>query len=234
MADDDRSSASDSVDLDRDDLFRAVLRLIREFHSMEEPSSVAPNWCKTSLALICGLSTCGRFREQLTDEACGNFERLMFSGSRALEFLGNQGVTALGNLVLSCRDSLLLDARFMVPAEELARLRYADLPSSPGIFPSPLLDSALNKMHAASNDALVQRTLHPPEIPRKSSSGPSKAGSSSASSADRGSASPVVPRSQPQASTALSSSSSQQGRKKRGHKGKVPFSAALAAPVANE
>ena len=52
VADDDRSSASDSVDLDRDDLFRAVLRLIREFHSMEEPASVAPNWCKTSLAPI--------------------------------------------------------------------------------------------------------------------------------------------------------------------------------------
>ena len=57
MADDDRSSASDSVDLDRDDSFRAVLRLIREFHSMEEPASVAPNRCKTSLAPIYGLQS---------------------------------------------------------------------------------------------------------------------------------------------------------------------------------
>ena len=98
----------------------------------------------------------------------------MLSGSRALEFPGNQGVTALGNLVLSRRDSLLLDARSTVPAEEVARLHNADLPSSSGIFPPTLLDSALTKMRAASNDTVVQRTLHPPKIPRKSSSGPSK------------------------------------------------------------
>ena len=147
----------------------------------------------------------------------------MLSGSRALKFLGSQGVTALGNLVLSHRDSLLLDARSTVPAEEVARLRYADLPTSPGIFPIPLLDSALTKMRAASNDAIVQRMLHPPKIPRKSSAGPSKAASSSAASADRGGVSPVVPWSQQQASTAPSSSSSQQGRKRRGRKGKAPF-----------
>ena len=34
--DDDRSSTVDSLDLDRDDSFRAVLHLIREFHSLEE------------------------------------------------------------------------------------------------------------------------------------------------------------------------------------------------------
>ena len=158
----------------------------------------------------------------------------MLSGLRTLEFLGNQGVTVLGNLVLSRRDSLLLDVRSTVLAEEVARLRYADLPSSSGLFPSPLLDSALTKMRAALNDALFQRTLHPPKIPRKSSAGPSKAGSSSASSADRGGASPVVPQSQKQASTAPSSSSTQQGQKRRGCKGKAPFSAAPAAPVAND
>ena len=79
-------------------------------------------------------------------------------------------------------------------------------------------------MCAASNDALVQRTLHPPKIPRKSLSGPSKAGSSSASSADRSSVSPIFPWSQQQASTALSSSSSQQGRNKWGRKGNVMLS----------
>ena len=83
-------------------------------------------------------------------------------------------------------------------------------------------------MRAASTDTLVQRTLHPPKIPWLSS-----AGSSSASSADRGGASPVVPRSQNQASTAPSSSSTQQGRKRRGRKGRAPFSAAPAALVGN-
>ena len=184
--------------------------------------------CEVTSWLDWWLSTCGRFREHLTDEERGNFERLMLSGSRALEFLGGQGITALGNLVLSRRNSLLLDVRSTVPAEEVARLRYADLPSSSGLFPSTLLDSALSKMRAASNNALVQWTLHPLQVPRKSSAGPSKAGSSSASSAARGGASPVVPRSQKQASMAPSSSSTQQGRK-----GRVPFSVALATPVAN-
>ena len=39
---DDHSISFDSVDLDRDDSFQAVLRFIWEFHSMEEPASVAP------------------------------------------------------------------------------------------------------------------------------------------------------------------------------------------------
>ena len=160
-----------------------------------------PSVCEVTSWLDWWLSTCGSFREHLTDEERGNFERLMLSGLRALEFLGDQGVSTLGSLVLSCRDSLLLDVRSTVPADEVARLCYADLPSSSGLFPSPLLDSALDKMRTASNNALVQRTLHPPKIPWKSSAGPSKAGSSSASSADCGGASPVVPRSQKQAST---------------------------------
>ena len=245
--DDDRSISFDSLDLDRDDSFRAVLHLIREFHSLEEPASVALNQFKTSLApvyglqsvfpalrlplspllqslledtnsalakfvedqtihgflpisgrphwkyywtssssfpglysvppslasitlekvselqkcsvslshsqvssletmlscvcevtswLDCWLATCGSFREHLTDEARGNFER-MLSGSRALELLGSQGVTAFRNLVLSRRDSLLLDVWSTVPAEEVTRLRYADLPSSAGLFPLP-------------------------------------------------------------------------------------------------
>ena len=152
--------------------------------------------CEVTSWLDWWLSTCGGFREHLLVEVRGNFELLMLSGWRALEFLGAKGITALGNLVLSHRDSLLLDARSTVPAEEVARLRCADLPTSPGIFPSPVLDSALTKIRAASNDTLVQRTLHPPKIPRKSSAGPSKAGSSLSASADRSGVSPVASRSQ--------------------------------------
>ena len=40
-ADDDRSSTFESVDFARDDSFRAVLGLIREFHDMAEPSDCA-------------------------------------------------------------------------------------------------------------------------------------------------------------------------------------------------
>ena len=166
---------------------------------------------------------CGGFREHLTDEACGNSERLMLPGSRALEFLGRQGVIALSNLVLSRPDSLLLDVTSMVLVEEVARLHYAALPLSTGLFATSLLESALVKMCEASNDALVQKTLHPPKIPKKSSAGSVKAASSSASSADCGGTSSVVPRSQKPAQVASSLSPPQQGQKWKGHKGKTPF-----------
>ena len=241
MADDDCSSAFESVDFDQDDSFRSVLALIRNFHAMEELAGVPSAWCKTSLASIYGLmsetspafhlptsplmrslldytnlalskfledqtvhgfllvpcrrhrryyrtssssfpgpysvplgvtsitlekasearkrcfslsasqvssmetmlsgvcevaswldwwlSTCGGFREHLPVEVRADFERLMLSGSRALEFLASQGSAALGNLVLSRRDSLL--------AEEVARLRYSPLPETVSLSVSP-------------------------------------------------------------------------------------------------
>ena len=54
-ADDDRSSAFESVDFDQDDSFQSVLGLIRSFHGMEEPAGVPSARCKTSLALAYGL-----------------------------------------------------------------------------------------------------------------------------------------------------------------------------------
>ena len=57
VADDNRGSSSNSVNLDRDDLFWAVLRLLRVFRSVEEPASVTPNQCKSSLAPIYGLQS---------------------------------------------------------------------------------------------------------------------------------------------------------------------------------
>ena len=54
-ADDDRSSAFDMVDFDRDDSFLSVLGLIRNFHTMEEPAGIPSARCKTSLASIYGL-----------------------------------------------------------------------------------------------------------------------------------------------------------------------------------
>ena len=92
-------------------------------------------------------------------------------------------------------------------------MHYAVLPRPAGLFPMALLDSALDKMRAALNDAIVQKTLHPLKIPRKSLVGPVHAGSTFASSADRGGASPVVPRSQKTAHVASSYSSAQKGGK---------------------
>ena len=92
----------------------------------------------------------------------------MLSISRALEFLGSQGVTALGNLVLSRQDSLLLDVRSTVPANEVAHFVVITSPHLVAFFPSPLLDSALNLVRVASTAALHRtlRHLHPPMIPR--------------------------------------------------------------------
>ena len=141
------------------------------FHTPRSPPwrPCCPVFVRSPPGWIGGFPLAGVSLSMYPDEVRGNFEWLMLSGLRALKFLGNQGITALGNLVLSRRDSLLLDARSTVRAEEVAHLHYAALPSSSGIFPTPLLDSALNKMRSASNDALVQRILHPPKIPSKSS-----------------------------------------------------------------
>ena len=175
--------------------------------------------CEVASWLYWWLSTCGGFRENLPIEVRADFEQLLLSGSRALEFLASQGTTALGNLVLSRRDSLLADVHSTVPAEEVARLRYSPLPVTVSLFPSPLLDSALTKMRAAANDALVQRTLHPPRIPRKPAAGGGSAGSSSAGSAQASSSGASRPA-QKQSST--SSPSGQSGKKGKNHKGKAP------------
>ena len=61
-------------------------------------------------------------------------------------------------------------------------MRYSPLPETVSIFPSPLPDSALAKMRAAANDALVHLTLHPLRIPRKSAATGGSAGSAQAGS----------------------------------------------------
>ena len=177
--------------------------------------------CEVASWLDWWLSTCGGFRENMPVEVRADFERLILSGSRALEFLASQGCTALGNLVLSRRDALLADVRSTVPAEEVVRWRYSPLPETVSIFPSPLLDSALTKMLAAANDGLVQRTLHSPRIPRKPVAGGGSAGSSSTGSAQASSSGASRPA-QKQSST--SSPSGQSGKKRKSRKGKAPFS----------
>ena len=176
--------------------------------------------CEVASWMDWWLSTCGGFRDLLPLESRADFERLMMSGSRSLEFLASQGCTALGNLVLSRRDALLADVRGTVPVEEVARLRYSPLPLSASIFPHTLLDSALLKMRAAASDALVQRTLHPPRIPRK----PVTAGQGSGSSASRAGQAGTSGAAQAQKQSAPSSSSGQSGQGKKKGKGKAPFS----------
>ena len=144
----------------------------------------------------------------------------MISESRALEFLASQGCTTLGNLVLARRDSLLADVRSTVPAEEVARLRYSPLPETASLFPHLLLDSALLKMRAAANDALVQWTLHPPRIPRKPAAAGQSGGSSTAASGQAVSSGTR----QAQKQSSGSSPSGQSGQRKKKDKGKGHFS----------
>ena len=121
---------------------RSVSLSASQVSSME---TMLSGMCEVASWLDWWLSTCGGYRDLLPVESRADFERLMMSGSRALEFLASQGCTALGNLVLSRRDALLADVRSSVPAEEVARLRYSPLPLSASIFPHALLDSALLK-----------------------------------------------------------------------------------------
>ena len=165
--------------------------------------------CEVASWLDWWLSTCGGFHENLPVEVRADFERLILSGSRALEFLAIQGCTALGNLVLLKRDSLLADVRSTVPP----------LPEMVSLFPSTLLDSALTKMRTVANDALVQRTLHPPRIPRKPAVAGGSAGSSSAGSVQASSSS-----ARPAQKQSPTSSSGQSGKKRKSCKGKAPFS----------
>ena len=176
--------------------------------------------CEVSSWLDWWLSTCGGFREHLPDEVRADFEWLILSWSRALEFLASQGCTALGNLVLSRRDSLPADVRSTVPTKEVACLRYSPLPETVALFPSPLLDSALTKMRAAANDALVQRTLHPPRIPWKPAAAGGSAGLSASGSGQAGSSGARPAQKQ----TSSSSPSGKAGKKRKDRKGKAPFS----------
>ena len=193
---------------------RSVSLSASQVSSME---TMLSGMCEVASWLDWWLSTCGGYRDHLPIEVRADFERLMISGSRALEFLASQGCTTLGNLVLSRRDSLLADVRGTVPAEEVARLRCSPLPQSAAIFPHALLDSALIKMRAAASDALVQRTLHPPRIPRK----PASAGQSSTARSGQASTSGAT---QTQKQSASSSTSGQSGQGKKKGKGMAPFS----------
>ena len=75
-------------------------------------------------------------------------------------------------------------------------------------------------MRAAANNALVQRTLHPPRIPRKPAAAGQSAGSSASGSGQSGSSG-----ARPVQKQALSSSTSgQSGKKGKSRKGKAPFS----------
>ena len=196
---------------------RSVSLSASQVSSME---TMLSGMCEVSSWLDWWLSTCDGFRDHLPIEVRADFERLMISGSRALEFLASQGCSTLGNLVLARRDALLADVRGTVPAEEVARLRYSPLPQSAAIFPNALLDSALLKMRAAASDALLQRTLHPPRIPRK----PASAGQSGGSSTARAGQAGTSGATQTQKQSASSSTSGQSGQGKKKGKGKAPFS----------
>ena len=196
---------------------RSVSLSASQVSSME---TMLSGMCEVASWLDWWLSTCGGYRDLLPVESRADFERLMMSGSRALEFLASQGCTTLGNLVLSRRDALLADVRSTVPAEEVARLRYSPLPQSASIFPHALLDSALLKMRAAASDALVQRTLHLPRIPRK----PAASGQASGSTTARSGQASTSGAAQTTKQSATSSSSGQSGQGKKKGKGKAPFS----------
>ena len=169
------------------------------------------------------LSTVSGFREALHPSAQANFERILSSGLKALAFVGSQAVPALANLLLSHRDSLLAEVRSTVPAEELYLLQHSPLPPASAIFPTTLLDTALNKARAASNDALIHKALHPPHILKRPAQRNSRANSAN-HSADTLGSSPLTPRQQqtPRNNNQANSQVANKPNKNRNHR--RPFS----------
>ena len=107
VAEDDHSSTFESVDFARDDSFRAVLGLIREFHDMAEPATVPAARCKTSLASAYGLasdsspaftlpvSPCYRHSCSTSTRTCPSFWRTRpCTGSCPCPVAGSGGITA--------------------------------------------------------------------------------------------------------------------------------------------
>ena len=140
------------------------------------------------------LSTVSRFREALYPSAQANFERILSSGSKALAFVGSQavqpwlsysspaGIHSWWKYGLQYRQKNCLFCS--TPLCQLLRRSS----------PPTLLDTALNKARAASNDALVHKALHPPRISEMTSTGHSRA-SSANRSADTSGSSPLTPQS---------------------------------------
>ena len=165
--------------------------------------------CETASWIDLALPACSNFGSRLPADSKLEFERMMLSVGRVVEFLASQVVTALGNHVLAKRDSFLRDPQSTVPVEALSRLRHTSLPSSSAaIFPTPLLDDALSKSCASANDELLKKSLHPPRIPKKVSSVQGRP-HPRASSVDRGGESPVTPRSRGSSQHQRSSNSGQ-------------------------
>ena len=169
------------------------------------------------------LSTMSGFREALHPSAQTNFKRILSSGSKAPAFVGSQAVPALANLLLSRRDSLLAEVRSTVPTEELSLLRHSPLPPAAAIFLSTLLDTALNKVRAASNDALVHKALHSPRILKRPVQGNSRSNSSNRS-ADTSGSSPLTPCQQQTPRSNGQANPQTANRQNRNHNHRRPFS----------
>ena len=164
-------------------------------------------------------STMSKFGESLPEDTHSNFQRLIVSGAKTLEFVASQTTTVLTNLLLLRRDALLSEVRSSVPTEELSRFRHAPVPSSSALFPPTLLDTALNKARAASNDALVHKALHPPRIPKRQPQGHNRASSSTANPVDRSGTSPLVPHRRQPARGNFSPAPASGGNAGKSHRG---------------
>ena len=169
------------------------------------------------------LSTVSGFSEALHPSAQANFERILSSGSKAIVFVGSQAGPALANLLLSRSDSLLAEVRYTVPAEELSLLRHSPLPPAAAIFPSTLLDTALNKARAASNDALVHKALHPARIPKRPAQGSGRSNQTNRAD-DTSGRSPLTPRQQQPPRSSSQANAQAPNNNNRNRNNRRPFS----------
>ena len=191
--------------------------LVSFFETALAGAGEAVSWLDWWLATISDLG------DSQPEETRAEFHWLVVSGSKVLEFLSSQTISALSNLTLLRRDSLLTGVRSSVPPEELSRLCHTPLPTSSALFPPGHLDTALSKARAASNDALVHKALHPPRILKRQPQGQNRSTSTAANPADRSGTSHLVPRQQQSSRHGTPSAPSSGGKGDKSRKGKRPF-----------
>ena len=175
------------------------------------------------------VATCSHWRAYVPAEEQASFDRFLGSGSKAVEFMASHSFTALTNLVLARRDSVLTCVRSSVPQDSLSALRNAPLASSSShLFPSRLVQEAVDKARASDSDTLIQRTLTSARIPKISGRGGGGSSGTSGSAGPSGVGTPVVPRNQ-KAQSSLPSTSSL-GRGQKGKSDGAPFSGTSRPP----
>ena len=150
------------------------------------------------------------------------FQRMLVSGGKAVTLLGEAGCSLYTNLVLLQRDRIIKEFPSTVPQDQCFLLRNADLPTGAQLFPTDPAITALEKKHAAAQDALFLQVLTSRAAPRAlpATKVPKSQVARSTVAPPGAGVSPVVPKGTAGSSSAPTpSTESRKKRKRRGKRG---------------